>query len=153
MMNIMVPAPRPRMQPAMDWESIRWSCKRHPFRKIILALAGYGYDWPASTEATTITYQQALAGARQYNATINFDNTSYNNGYQYTDGDGIKHQVYFADAATNFNTMRFADEYGTAGTALWRLGSEDDRLWAFYGRNLSNEAMQKIHSIFQFLIM
>lgn len=113
-----------------------------PSEKIILALAGYGYDWPASTEATTITYQQALAGARQYQATIYFDNTTYNNNYQYTDGDGIKHQVYFADAATNFNTMRFADEYATAGTALWRLGSEDDRLWTFYGRNLSNAAMQ-----------
>lgn len=105
--------------------------------KIVLCLAGYGYDWAENTEAATITYQQALATARQFDATIDFDNDTYNNHYSYTDGQGVKHEVYFTDAATNFNTIRFADEYGTAGTALWRLGSEDERLWRFYNRGLS----------------
>jgi hypothetical protein len=37
--------------------------------------------------------------------------------------------------------MRFVDEYGAAGTALWRLGAEDERLWTFYDRDLSDEAL------------
>lgn len=114
-----------------------------PSEKIILCLAGYGYDWAEGQEAETITYQQALANAKQYGATIEFDNNTYNNHYRYTDGDSTRHEVHFTDAATAFNTLRFADEYGTAGTAVWRLGSEDERIWSFYKRDLSNAAMQK----------
>ena len=114
-----------------------------PSEKIILCVACYGYDWPAADEATIVTYQQALAKAKQYKARVDFNNDTYNNCYQYTETDGTQHKVYFTDAATNFNTIRFADEYGTAGTALWRLGSEDDRLWKFYGRSLTNYDLQK----------
>lgn len=114
-----------------------------PSSKIILGIACYGYDWREKTEATTLTYQQALANAKQYNAVIDFDNNTYNNWYSYKDADGIAHKVYFTDAATNFNTIRFADEYGTAGTAVWRLGSEDERLWDFYNRSLTTAAIQQ----------
>ncbi|MCC6287359.1 MAG: glycosyltransferase [Chitinophagaceae bacterium] len=114
-----------------------------PSEKIILGIACYGYDWREKTEATTITYQQALANAKQYNATIDFDNNTYNNWYAYKDADDAQHKVYFTDAATNFNTIRFADQYGTAGTALWRLGSEDERLWSYYNRSLSKESLQQ----------
>lgn len=108
--------------------------------KIILCFAGYGYDWSKNMEAKNLTYQQALSNAKQFNSVIDFNNDTYNNNYTYTDNN-VKHEVYFTDAATNFNTIRFADEYGTAGTALWRLGSEDDRLWSFYNRSLSNNSL------------
>jgi poly-beta-1,6 N-acetyl-D-glucosamine synthase len=117
--------------------------KEVPSEKLILCIAGYGYDWANGSEGITVTYQQALANAKQYNAPIDFDNDTYNNNYRYTDADSVKHAVYFADAATNYNTIHFADEYGTAGTALWRLGSEDERLWTFYSRSLTNESLQK----------
>ena len=104
------------------------TAKEIPSTKIILCFAGYGYDWQEGKEGETVTYQEALSNARLYKAKIDFDNDSYNNNYKYIDENGNKHSVNFTDAATNFNTIRFADEYGTAGTALWRLGSEDDRL-------------------------
>lgn len=111
--------------------------------KIILSLAGYGYDWPDGDAATTVTYQEALSTAKEFKATIDFDNDTYNCTYQYTDYNGIHHTVYFMDAAGNFNSMRFADEYGTAGVALWRLGAEDERLWKFYNRDLDNTTINK----------
>ncbi|HTE34681.1 MAG TPA: polysaccharide deacetylase family protein, partial [Chryseolinea sp.] len=117
------------------------TAKEVPSEKIILCVAGYGYDWANGDEASTVTYQQALANAKQYKTKINFNNHTYNNDYVYFDAEGVKHHVYFTDAATNFNTMRFADEYGTAGTALWRLGSEDERLWTFYNRSLTNQSI------------
>ncbi|HMF71552.1 MAG TPA: polysaccharide deacetylase family protein, partial [Flavitalea sp.] len=117
------------------------TAKEVPSEKIIVCVAGYGYDWADGDEASTVTYQQALANAKQYNAKINFNNHTYNNDYAYIDAEAVKHHVYFTDAVTNFNTMRFADEYGTAGTALWRLGSEDERLWAFYNRSLTNQSI------------
>ncbi|CAI2768418.1 polysaccharide deacetylase family protein [Flavobacterium collinsii] len=115
--------------------------KEIPSNKIILCFAGYGYDWEQKKEGITVTYDEALSLAKQYGATIDFDNDSYNNSFAYSDGRGNKHLVYFTDAATNFNTIRFADEYGIAGTALWRLGSEDGRLWHFYNRSLTNESI------------
>jgi poly-beta-1,6 N-acetyl-D-glucosamine synthase len=114
-----------------------------PSEKIVLCMAAYGYDWPDGDNAETVTYQQALSLAKEFNATINFDNDSYNCSFEYTDYNKIHHTVSFIDAGGNFNTMRFADEYSTAGVALWRLGSEDERIWDFYSRNLSEDALKK----------
>ncbi len=111
--------------------------------KIVLCLAAYGYDWRDGTEAKTLTYQQALSEAKEFQSAIDFDNDSYNCTFEYEDNKQLHHYVSFTDAAATFNAMRFADEYGTAGTALWRLGSEDERMWSFYGRDLSNEAIRK----------
>lgn len=119
------------------------TAKEMPSNKIIVCFAGYGYDWQKNSEGVTVTYQEALSTAKIHKSIIDFDNVSYNNKYNYTDDNGNSHTVYFADASTNFNTIRFADEYGTAGTALWRLGSEDDRLWRFYDRSLSNKSIQE----------
>jgi hypothetical protein len=55
------------------------------------------------------------------------------------------------DAAGNFNSIRFADEYGAAGVALWRLGSEDERIWKYFGRNLNNETLR--HTPFDFNLL
>jgi cellulose synthase/poly-beta-1,6-N-acetylglucosamine synthase-like glycosyltransferase/spore germination protein YaaH/peptidoglycan/xylan/chitin deacetylase (PgdA/CDA1 family) len=112
-------------------------------KKIILSIAGYGYDWAEGDEGITVTYQQALANAEQHKAVIQFDDDNYNNYYSYKDADSVMHNVYFTDAATNFNTMRFADEYRVAGTALWRMGSEDERLWTFYNRSLDNRSIRQ----------
>ncbi|OQY96168.1 MAG: glycosyl transferase family 2 [Sphingobacteriales bacterium UTBCD1] len=117
--------------------------KNVPSDKIVLCMAAYGYDWPDGGDAETITYQQALSLAKEFNATIDFDNDSYNCDFEYTDYNKVHHTVSFIDAGGNFNTMRFADEYSTAGVALWRLGSEDERIWDFYGRDLSNAALKK----------
>lgn len=125
--------------------------------KIILGLAGYGYDWyeeidedgNISHKVKDITYAQAMDNANLSKAKIDFDNDTYNLHYSYIEKPAngknieLKHDVWFTDAATTFNIMRFADEYGIAGTALWRLSSEDPRIWDFYNRDLSNEALEK----------
>lgn len=113
-----------------------------PASKIVLNLAAYGYDWSKDT-TTNLSYQEALALARESDGHVNFDNDTYNLHYKYYDGEDKIHDVYFTDAGTNFNTMRFATEYGLAGTAVWRLGSEDDRLWEFYHLSLNKDALKK----------
>jgi cellulose synthase/poly-beta-1,6-N-acetylglucosamine synthase-like glycosyltransferase/spore germination protein YaaH/peptidoglycan/xylan/chitin deacetylase (PgdA/CDA1 family) len=124
--------------------------------KIILGIAGFGYDWatdedgkPVKTDdgrfAAAMTYSEALDKAIIAGATVEFDSTNYNLHYDYeeetNDSSTIEHSVWFTGGVTAFNFLRFSDEYGTAGTALWVLGKEDRRLWSFYNRDLSNDAI------------
>ena len=110
--------------------------------KIVLNLAAFGYDWTKKGKAIPVTYQEALAIARESDATIDYNNDTYNLNYSYYDEKNRLHEVYFTDAATNFNSLRFATEYGLAGTALWRLGSEDSRVWEFYDKPMTKAALQ-----------
>ncbi|KAI1693094.1 polysaccharide deacetylase domain-containing protein [Ditylenchus destructor] len=93
-------------------------CSKVDADKVILALACYGYDWPAGKVGKTLTYDNA-------------------------DGNGMRHDVYFTDAATYFNLIRKADDWGLAGIALWRLGSEDARLWSFISRSLDHDHLAR----------
>ncbi|MEO7531795.1 MAG: glycosyltransferase, partial [Sediminibacterium sp.] len=115
-----------------------------PPAKIVLNLAAYGYDWGHDTTAA-LSYQEALTVARESDGQVKFDNDTYNLHYKYYDGDDKIHDVYFTDAATNFNAMRFATEFGLAGTAVWRLGSEDNRLWDFYHLSMTKDALKKFN--------
>jgi cellulose synthase/poly-beta-1,6-N-acetylglucosamine synthase-like glycosyltransferase/spore germination protein YaaH/peptidoglycan/xylan/chitin deacetylase (PgdA/CDA1 family) len=115
-----------------------------PPSKIVLNIAGYGYDWGTDT-TVSLSYQEVLTLARESDGHIKFDNDTYNLEFKYYDGRDKIHTVYFTDAATNFNTIRFATEYGLAGTALWRLGSEDDRLWDFYHLAMTKAALKNFN--------
>ena len=133
------------------------AAKKIDNKKIILGIAGYGRDWSVdkngkvlkdedgkAIEPDAVTYSQALDIAKLSNAEVNFDNDNFNLHYNYTkqqNGKLTQHIVWFAGAETAFNIVRFADEYGSAGTALWVLGKEDKRIWNFYGRSLSNTSL------------
>ena len=144
---------------AQKWieEALDNAAKKIDSKKIIIGLAGYGRDWSVDTngkvlkddegkliEPEAITYSQALDKARLSNATVNFDNDNFNLHYSYSqqnDSNVTQHNVWFTGAVSSYNIMRFVDEYGAAGTALWVLGKEDRRLWNFYGRSLTNAAL------------
>lgn len=118
--------------------------------KIILGIAGYGRKWTSDGEekwVEDISYNQAIDQAKISGSTIRFDNDSYNLYYQYDFTGKVnyveKNTVWFTDAATAFNVCRFSDDYRMAGTALWRLGGEDQRLWTFYNRDLSTPSLTK----------
>jgi cellulose synthase/poly-beta-1,6-N-acetylglucosamine synthase-like glycosyltransferase/spore germination protein YaaH/peptidoglycan/xylan/chitin deacetylase (PgdA/CDA1 family) len=118
------------------------AAKKIPPSKMILALGGYGgYDWPKGSEGESVTYQQVLALAREEGATIKFNNDTYNLSFSYKDDNNVSHKVFFTDAATAFNTMRFASEYGLSGVSLWRLGAEDSRIWDFYDKSMTRESL------------
>jgi cellulose synthase/poly-beta-1,6-N-acetylglucosamine synthase-like glycosyltransferase/spore germination protein YaaH/peptidoglycan/xylan/chitin deacetylase (PgdA/CDA1 family) len=116
-----------------------------PANKVILAMAAFGYDWTlkSKSEAKAMTYQEAISNAKEHDSNVYFDNTTYNLHYQYydEDQDDSLHEVHFTDAATTFNTLRFATESKLAGTSIWRLGGEDERLWDFYNQEMTKEGL------------
>ena len=136
-------------------ETLDWTAQKMPSEKIILGLGGFGYDWTNRKfdSSSVYTYNDAINKAKFLNARIIYDNDNFNLHYNYIKEEAdeenpgrlksIQHEVWFTDAATTFNILRFSDAYPTAGTALWRLGSEDQRMWHFYNRDLSNQALDR----------
>ena len=118
-------------------------CSQIPSEKVILTVAGGGYDWPESSQGKSIGYQQAISTAQENKSKITYDPGSANLHFNYFDLDSLPHTVYFTDAATNFNIIRMADDWATGGVALWRLGAEDPRLWTFFQKNLSIDSLKK----------
>lgn len=113
--------------------------------KLILGVAGYGGEWVDGKYSQSISYDQALNMANQVGGDIFFDDNSYNLHFDFDetndDGETEKHEMWFTDAATIYNILRFSDESGFAGTSLWRLGTEDKRMWRFYDRSLTNRSL------------
>ncbi|MEO6818769.1 MAG: glycosyltransferase [Ginsengibacter sp.] len=136
---------------AQKWieDAVDFTLQKMDASKVILGIGGFGYSWADGKMENAITYYDAINKAKSLNGKINYDNDSYNLHFNYAtqsvddSTDIINHEIWFTDAATTFNVLRFSDESGLAGTALWRLGSEDQRMWKYYGRNLSNEALKK----------
>ncbi|MDD3911263.1 MAG: glycosyltransferase [Bacteroidales bacterium] len=116
--------------------------KEVPNNKIILGLAAFGYDWSNGPDGNvSITYPEALSRAAESDSKINFDDNTYNLSYACEDERGFLHQVFFTDAATTYNVMRFGSEYGIAGFGLWRLGSEDNRIWKYYPKDMEDNPL------------
>jgi spore germination protein YaaH len=118
-------------------------CARIPSEKVILTVYGGGVDWPENSVGKGIGYQTAISTAHENKSKIVYDPASANLHYKYTGTDSLLHTVYFTDAATNFNIIRMADDWDTGGVALWRLGSEDPRIWSFFQKNLSIDSLHK----------
>lgn len=114
--------------------------------KIILGLGAYGYDWSSNPDDNiSVSYMQAITKASASKSVMNFDDNTFNLNYSYKDFKNNTHTVFFNDAASIFNTMRFSSEYPLAGTALWRLGSEDSRIWNFYDKDLSSAGLSQFN--------
>ncbi len=110
--------------------------------KVVMCIAGYGYDWTDGYQGIDVTYQEAISTALESEGKVVFDSSTYNLRYDYYDDKDLQHHVYFTDAISNYNAIRAAVDNEVAGYALWRLGSEDTRLWSFYDRNLTDSALR-----------
>jgi len=130
---------------AQDWleAGLGDLCKKVPSDKVVLCIAAFGYDWQDGFQGEDVTYQEAISTALESEGKVKFDNNTYNLDYSYSDDNDKEHHVYFADAATAFNGIRTAADFETSGVAIWRLGSEDPRIWKFYNDDFSVPALTK----------
>ena len=98
-------------------------------RRVVVALASYGYDWPAHAAAKPVSVDQARALAARHGAKIRRDPASGDPWFAYAPASGPRHQVWFVDAQAFDAEARTAAAYGVRGVALWRLGLEDPGIW------------------------
>lgn len=134
--------------------------------KLIVGLPLYGLDWEAwqtpdspHPAAKEVMYNKALQLQSEKGSKVERDDTRHypcNCGFFdnvepyfiYNDYTGIRHIVYYQDAAATKARLELIDRYRdlVKGVAFWRLGDEDPEIWevvararAEYSRSLMEE--------------
>jgi spore germination protein YaaH len=100
--------------------------------KFVLGIAGYGYDWTEYSSGRSVSYKEAIRIAASGAASMILNDSTFNPHFTYRDATQKMHYVHFTSVKTNVAAMRIAAERGAGGVALWRLGTEDSRLWGYY---------------------
>jgi spore germination protein YaaH len=113
-----------------------------PLEKVIVAVATTGYDWQQARAANDVDYNNAVNLAKVHAAGLTYDTVSGNLTSVYQDQAGSRHEIWITDATTIFNCVRASYDYQTAGTIMWRLGGEDERVWDFYGMNCALDSLR-----------
>lgn len=114
-----------------------------PRRKAILAVGAYGYDWNDADTASNgagMTFQEVMSAVRDAHdhgqpAAVHFDSTALEPYATWTDPDSTDHLVWYLDAVSMYDQIRAGEALGVAGSAIWRLGSEDPAIWRVLGRH------------------
>jgi len=113
--------------------------RRAPADKLVLAVGAYGYDWPLDSDGDTaghaeeLSYAQALVLARENEVPIEWDAEARGPFFGYDDDDEqVKHAVRFLDAPAAAAQLEAVAALHLRGTAVWRLGAEDPKLFALF---------------------
>lgn len=104
--------------------------------QLLLGVAGYGYDWPASGTARSLTHAQVMNLLdQQYGlaaeSALRWDRVARSPHFAY----GAGNQVWFENKESLAYKLEIAGRYGLRGVALWRLGQEDPGSWTLLAGN------------------
>ncbi|WP_309692401.1 glycosyltransferase [Armatimonas sp.] len=125
--------------------------KAVPANKTVLAIGNYAYDWVVGKPgAKTLTFGEAMVTAQESQSgsdgAVRWDREQGNPHFTYEE-DNKRHEVWFLDAATAYNFLRFARSKGVTGRALWYIGSEDPTLWTCFGRGKQPQDAQALRIV------
>jgi cellulose synthase/poly-beta-1,6-N-acetylglucosamine synthase-like glycosyltransferase/peptidoglycan/xylan/chitin deacetylase (PgdA/CDA1 family)/spore germination protein YaaH len=124
-------------------KSLDAAMKEVPSEKFVLCIAGYGYNWEAGSEGTDISYEDFISLANEYKVPVKFSESHSDLYIKYNDENNNPNEAHCNDIVSIYNAIRTAEDYNTAGVALWYLGCEDYRIWNFYNRVLSIDSLTK----------
>jgi spore germination protein len=105
--------------------------------KLVIGMPLIAYDWdlPYSiglSKANSLTIDGAITLARQYGATIQFDEVSQTPYFTYNESiSGIerRHVVWFVDARSIDAILKVISERGLNGSGIWNIMSYYPQLW------------------------
>jgi len=114
---------------------IRYAVSVIPSKKILMGMPIYGYDWPlpympGGPWAKRLSPQAAVALAAKYGAVIKYDQKVQSPYFNYVDGNGVRHVVWFEDARSVQAKYLLANRYGLRGVSYWVLGLPFPQNWA-----------------------
>jgi spore germination protein YaaH len=100
--------------------------------KYVVGFGLYGFDWPngggGAYPGTALEYKDVQALASRTGAQVQWDATAVAPYFTYTDGNGVRHDVWFTDGQSIGRRVQLAHDHGL-GIGFWRLGEEDEGIW------------------------
>jgi spore germination protein YaaH len=101
--------------------------------RFVIGAGLYGFDWTSpggsgnpGTPLEWTDIQNLIAGV---GATPYYDPVSLAPSFHYTDENGAWHEVWYTDARSLGAQLQLTRDRGL-GVGFWRLGSEDQQIWA-----------------------
>lgn len=95
--------------------------------KIQIGVPFYAIDYPRGKASTWLPVGTARALAR--GRTVHFDKTEAESHFDYRDGSGVTHTVWFHDAQAIEAKCALAAKLGVRGVCCWSIGQEDPETW------------------------
>ncbi|SPF54161.1 Glycosyl hydrolases 18 family protein [Candidatus Desulfosporosinus infrequens] len=101
-----------------------------PKEKLVMGLPVYSYDWGSNKPLMPdyISHAETLDRAKKHGVEILTDPSAGVPQFMYT-VNGVRHEVYFENAASLKIKMDYALKHGLHGVGIWRLGMEDPAIW------------------------
>lgn len=106
---------------------VRYATTQIPSGRLMLGIAGYGYEWPgraASGGGRALPARRAVEAVRSGEVEGAWDRRAEVPTYRRGERVG-----YFEDADSTAFKLELVRRHRLAGVALWRLGYEDARIW------------------------
>ncbi|WP_088188637.1 glycosyl hydrolase family 18 protein [Desulfosporosinus sp. FKA] len=109
---------------------ITFAVGKIPSNKIVMGLPVYAYDWGSNKPLMPdyLSYAQAVARAKKHGVQILTDPSAKVPQFTYT-ANGVRHEVFFENAASLKTKMKYTLQHKLHGVAIWRLGMEDPSIW------------------------
>ena len=116
---------------------IEYALTEIPPNKITLGMPNYGYDWTlpyveGDSKARSLGNEDAVRMATDRRVEIRFDSEALSpmfNYYDIVNGRPIKHEVWFENAQSVYETLQLVDEYELGGVGIWNLNRPFPQLW------------------------
>ena len=116
---------------------VEYALTEIPPNKITLGIPNYGYDWTlpyieGESRARSLGNEDAVRMAIDRRAAIMFDEEQRApmfNYYDMVNGRPIKHEVWFQNAQSVYETLQLVDEYELGGIGIWNIMRSFPQMW------------------------
>jgi len=105
-----------------------------PPDKIIIGIATLGYDWELPyvagiSNVNLISFDNVNDFAKEYEATIQFDDVSQTPYFIYTTNEFVNHVVWFINSRTINAILDLVSKYNLKGISIWNITVFNPQLW------------------------
>ena len=115
-------------------EVLDYAVTQIPSGKILLGFSNYGYNWTLPWKqgqaAAVISNTAAVNLAAAKFAEIKFNERAQAPYFNYTDPNGVRHEVWFEDARSAEARLSLVREYKLAGASWWTINFANPAGWA-----------------------
>jgi len=127
------PRTTPGATASVNWTeaTIRYALKQGvPPSKILLGIAGYGWDWDITANKTLYSPYALLMDQKTiYKAKVIWDSRSQTPHFSYVDKKHHSHEAWFENSHSLRFKLNLIEKYNLRGIGIWRLGLEDPMYW------------------------